>query len=106
MVRFFLFWCWQKEISLCHIKTATLFEKEKNTHKNVMAKILGISRNPAIFGYGGAVLDRGCFFVGKNCINIMHDVFAEEERKILDFLFLRSIMYFNKAQHNRMCVRK
>jgi len=52
VVRFFLFWCWQKEISLCHIKTATLFEKEKNTHKNVMAKIIGISRNPAIFGYG------------------------------------------------------
>lgn len=69
-----------------------------------MAKILGISRNPAIFGYGWSVLDRGLLFCGKKRINIMHDVFAEEERKILDFLFLRSIMYFNKAQHNRMCV--
>lgn len=57
-------------------------------------------------GMDGAVLDRGCFFCGEKRINIMHDVFAEEERKILDFLFLRSIMYFNKAQHNRMCVRK
>lgn len=51
-----------------------------------------------------AVLERGCFFCGKKRINIMHDVFAEEERKILDFLFWRTIMYFNKAQHNRMCV--
>lgn len=57
-------------------------------------------------GTCGAVLERDCFFVGKKRINIMHDVFALEKRKILDFLFLRSIMYFNKAQHNRVCVRK
>ena len=84
----------------------TLFEKEKNTHKNVISKILGISRNPAIFGYGWSSPWQGLLFCGKKRINIMHDVFAEEERKILDFLFLRSIMYFNEAQPNRVCVRK
>ena len=57
--------------------------------------------------FTGSVHLRGtAFFVGKKRINIMHDVFALEKRKILDFLFLRSIMYFNKAQHNRVCVRK